>query len=471
MADISILSRLINGYQRNVDLSANALVVGSIKIGSSSPVEITKAIATKLIAINAAADADGTYDTRYNTKAQLAATTAANGASLIGVQDAGNHYTATTVEGVLAEIYPQLGSAAATGITYNNATSGLAATNVQSAIDEVEGRVDATEIVANAAIPLAQKGANNGVATLDAGGKVPVSQLPNSIMEYKGTYDANTNSPSLSNGTGNTGDVYRVTVAGSRNFGAGAILFEVGDYAIYNGTVYEKADTTDSVSSVNGQQGAVVLTTTNIAEGTNLYFTDERAMDAVGAALVDTATIDFTYTDGSDQITADVKDNSITANKLTTNVADQSTITGGNGSSLVVQYAPKNQKTVIAGESLAADVTFAVRLALTGETAGRYYKADIDASVSNKFFAIGLARSFAGASAGGIVPLIFGGTHTLGANDTPFASGDIGKPVYLSTSGALTLTAPSAVDSAVMRVGIVETTTTIFVGPQLHGIN
>lgn len=34
---------------------------------------------------------------------------------------------------------------------------------------------------------------------------------------------------------------------------------------------------TDSVISVNGKTGAVALTTSNVAEGDNLYYTDARA--------------------------------------------------------------------------------------------------------------------------------------------------------------------------------------------------
>lgn len=57
------------------------------------------------------------------------------------------------------------------------------------------------------------------------------------------------------------------------------------------------------------------FTTTNLAEGTNLYFTDERAQDAVGGALTDTNSIDFTYNDAGNSITADVKvRNTSTAN-------------------------------------------------------------------------------------------------------------------------------------------------------------
>lgn len=48
------------------------------------------------------------------------------------------------------------------------------------------------------------------------------------------------------------------------------------------------------------------ITTTDVSEGANLYFTDERAQDAIGAALTDSASIDFNYTDIGGTITAAV---------------------------------------------------------------------------------------------------------------------------------------------------------------------
>jgi hypothetical protein len=117
-----------------------------------------------------------------------------------------------------------------------------------------------------------QKGIANGLATLDSNGKIPVNQLPNSIMEYKGTYNASINTPSLSDGTGNQGDIYRVSVAGTRNFGSGNITFDVGDNCIYNGSTWEKSDTTDAVASLEGSDGVTVSSATgnitiSIADG------------------------------------------------------------------------------------------------------------------------------------------------------------------------------------------------------------
>jgi alpha-1,3-glucanase-like protein len=101
------------------------------------------------------------------------------------------------------------------------------------------------------------RGVANGYAPLGADNRIPAAYLPLSAMEYQGVWNASTNSPTLADGTGNQGDVYRVGTAGTRNLGSGAITFDVGDYVIYNGTVWEKSDTTDSVASVAGLVGTI----------------------------------------------------------------------------------------------------------------------------------------------------------------------------------------------------------------------
>jgi hypothetical protein len=99
-------------------------------------------------------------------------------------------------------------------------------------------------------------------------------------VTYQGGWNASTNSPALSSGTGTKGYYYVVTTAGSTNLD-GITDWKLGDWAIYNGSVWEKVDNTDSVSSVNGFTGAVSLTTANISENTNLYYTDTRSRLAV----------------------------------------------------------------------------------------------------------------------------------------------------------------------------------------------
>ena len=108
-----------------------------------------------------------------------------------------------------------------------------------------------------------EKGASNGYASLDSSGKVPIAQLPSSIMEYKGMWSATTNTPTLANGTGDTGDVYICNGAGSVNFGAGAITFAVGDYVVYSGTIWQRSSgAVGTVTSVAVTETGDALTIT-----------------------------------------------------------------------------------------------------------------------------------------------------------------------------------------------------------------
>jgi len=208
----------------------------------------------------------------------------------------------------------------AADVSYDNSTSGLTATDTQGAIDEVEARVDTNEsdistnagnistnagnistnagnISTNASditdlqndkIDNTEKGAANGVATLDGGGKVPSSQLPDTLMDYLGTWNASTNTPTLADGSGSAGDVYDVQTAGTQDLGSGNITFAVGDWVVYNGTIWEKSSNSDAVTSVNDLQGIVVLDTDDINEGTtNEYYTNAKVDARIAAASVD----------------------------------------------------------------------------------------------------------------------------------------------------------------------------------------
>ena len=108
-------------------------------------------------------------------------------------------------------------------------------------------------------VTTSEVGAANGVASLDGGGKVPVAQLPNTVMLYLGAWNASTNSPTLADGTGTNGDTYRASVAGTQNLGSGSQTWAVGDLVIYNGSIWQHCPAADGVSSVNSMTGAVVI--------------------------------------------------------------------------------------------------------------------------------------------------------------------------------------------------------------------
>lgn len=114
-------------------------------------------------------------------------------------------------------------------------------------------------------IPLTQKAAASGVASLDGSGRVPISQLPLDLSEYKGAWNANTNTPSISDAVGDLGDFYKVTVGGTRDLGSGSQTFRAGDTVIYGpSNTWEQVGSADAVTSVAGRTGVITLTATDV---------------------------------------------------------------------------------------------------------------------------------------------------------------------------------------------------------------
>jgi hypothetical protein len=78
-----------------------------------------------------------------------------------------------------------------------------------------------------------------------------VSSVVNAIgaLNYKGTWDASTNTPTLVSSVGTKGDYYVVSTAGNTNLN-GETLWGVGDWAVFNGSIWQKVDGGDT-STVN----------------------------------------------------------------------------------------------------------------------------------------------------------------------------------------------------------------------------
>ena len=199
----------------------------------------------------------------------------ANAVAITGGTISGVTLPASNITGTLGVPNGGTGATTLTGYVKGTGTAPLSAS----------ATIPNTDITGLGTASTKDAGAALGVATLDASGKVPVSELPAAVLgalSYQGTWDASTNTPTLTSSVGTKGYYYVVNVAGNTNLN-GITDWLVGDWAVYNGTVWQKVDNTETVTSVNGQVGAVVLTTTNIAEGTNLYYTDARARAAISA--------------------------------------------------------------------------------------------------------------------------------------------------------------------------------------------
>lgn len=244
-----------------------------------------------------------------------------------------------------------------------------------------------------------------------------------------------------------------VVKAASGVFSASALVN--ADVAAGAGIVYSKLSLTNSI--VNADiSGSAAIAYSKLSLTNSIVNADIAAGAGIAYAKLNLA-------------------NSITASDLTTGVADQVTITGGNGTALAVAQAPLVARPLVAGESFAANTSFVVRWALTGETAGRVYKADKDASVSAKYMGIGIALSGAGVTAGQNITVVMLGTATLGSSDTPFSASDVGKELFIGTSGAFILgsSLTNNTNEAAACIGTIQSTTQIWVGgmAQLRGIS
>ncbi len=146
--------------------------------------------------------------------------------------------------------------------------------------------IDYTGEVAGNYIPLTEKGQPEGVATLDENGKVPSSQLTIEALEYKGLWDASANDPNIADSSGNTGDFYIVSVAGTQDLGSGDIVFELKDWVMYNGTIWQRIKNQDLDGYVpyTGATGDVDLGENDIIAASAILTVDQGVYWTTGLA-------------------------------------------------------------------------------------------------------------------------------------------------------------------------------------------
>ena len=172
------------------------------------------------------------------------------------------------------------------------------------------------DIVSNLiATLIGHRGTANGFATLDENGRIPYSQLPESAMEYKGQWNAETNTPTLADGTGSKGDFYIVSVGGTQNLGSGNIQFSANDRIIYDGSVWSRLSAGDvkTVNNISPENGNVTLTGENIP------------VSATDSTLLSAPLTTDRYADSS-VTNAKIADNAVTNAKIADNAVTNAKI-------------------------------------------------------------------------------------------------------------------------------------------------
>lgn len=162
-------------------------------------------------------------------------------------------------------------------------------TSVNNLTTQVAGKID-----------LAEKGANGGVATLGGNGKVLTTQMPFDLSSLVGVWDADTNTPTLSDGTGVDKTAYIVSVAGTQNLGSGSFSVVEGNIIIHLRGTWQPVFTTVvlGVTTINNSlTGNVDLTTAITAEvADKRYINDNQKAALIGTAGVPSALNPFVTT-------------------------------------------------------------------------------------------------------------------------------------------------------------------------------
>ena len=277
-------------------------------------------------------------------------------------------------------------------------------------------------------------GVAGGVATLDGSGTVPTSQLPGAVLgglNYQGTWNASTNVPTLASSVGSKGYYYVVSTAGSTNLN-GITDWKIGDWAVYDGSTWQKVDNTDAVSSVNGFTGAVVLTTTDVAQGTNLYFTQAAARGSVSAGTG----ISYNSTSGV----------------ITNSAPDQTVALTGAGTTVVTGTYPNF--TITSNDSIVGTVT---SVAASGGTTGLSFTGSpiTTAGTLTLGGTLALANGGTGATtaSGARTALELGTAATTNASAYATAAqgakADTAVQTIASADGSVTITGTTAIDLSV----------------------
>jgi len=227
---------------------------------------------------------------------------------------------------------------------------------------------------------------------------------------YGGTWNASTNTPTLASGVGTQGTYYVVSVSGSTNLD-GVTDWVIGDWAIFNGTTWQKIDQTNLVTSVAGRTGNVILANTDISGlGTASTQNSTAFATAAQGTLADTAIQTLTSVDGSVVIspTGTTRDLSVgTALNTATLISQVRNETGATltkGTVVYVSGASGNKalvsKAIATSDATSAQTYGMIQADITNNNNGYVVIIGVVSSLNTSAFADGAQLYLSGVTAG-----------------------------------------------------------------------
>jgi len=130
------------------------------------------------------------------------------------------------------------------GGTVTIASTAGGVSNVATGTGLTGGPITSTGTIslANTAVTAGSYGTSIGIPqiTIDAQGRITAaSTIATTSNSYQGTWNASTNTPTLTSSVGTLGYYYVVSTAGSTNLD-GISTWAIGDWAVYNGSAWQK---------------------------------------------------------------------------------------------------------------------------------------------------------------------------------------------------------------------------------------
>lgn len=184
------------------------------------------------------------------------------------------------------------------------------------------GGITDNEINSSASISLSKLASlsTNKVVITDGSGVLGTSSVTNTVLGY---LDATSSVQTQLNGK----QASSTELAAIAGFAGSGLLAKTAanTYAARTLTAGSPKLTVTNGSGVSGNPTVDLgtVSTDDLTEGSNQFFTTERAQDAVGSALADTSSIDFTYNDAGNTISAVVLPAGVDHNSLQNFVANK----------------------------------------------------------------------------------------------------------------------------------------------------